>query len=102
MQLVTLRGQVKIAQSRKSCLLFAVKNIHSSNSIVTQTHCILSIGAHHVAPVYLEDNGNQGKYNHADNHAFYCAMGNKDLCLWPRSLLFSSSIHKIVTGQLSS
>ena len=90
----------KSCPKQKVLLTICCKNIHSSNSTVTQTHCILFTGAHHVAPGYLEDNGNQGKYT--DNHAFYCSMGNKDLCLWPRRLLFSSSIHKIVTGQPSS
>ena len=99
MQQVTLRSS-KNCPKQKVSLTICYKNIQYSNSIVTQTHCILSIGAHCVASVYHEDNGNQGKYT--DNHALYCVMGNKDLCLWARCLLFSSSIHKIVTGQLTS
>jgi len=37
-------------------------------------------------------------HEYAEVHALCCAMSNKVLCLWPRSLLSSGSIHKNIAG----
>ena len=78
----------------------AGKTMDSPNSALFSCDANLLLMQHPCGFIMLPC-GNWGKKSlckHTDTYIPFCAVSNKDHCLWPRNLMSSASTHQIVTA----
>lgn len=78
---------------------FARKTMDSPNSVFSCDANLLLM--QHPCGFIMLPCGNSGKKSpckRADTYIPFCAVSNKDHCLWPRNLMSSASTHQIVNS----